>query len=257
MRTAALSVPPHSVFFPRLSAKRGNASPRKFRSAPRFAAFSRERRQEISCARRLFPSRRPHSVFSQLSEKRGTSHPGNPEAHCVSQPCPANTGKEYHAHDASYRPAAAKRFLPTFRKAPERLTPEIPKRAAFRSLAPRTQARNIMRTAALTVPPPQSVFSPSTFRKARNVSPRKFRSAPRFAAFSRERRHEISCARRLFPSRRPHSVFSQLSEKRRSWPAPRRRFPSAEAAPGGAILESFFPNALEYALKAHSKQKRR
>ena len=153
----------------------------------------------------------PQSVFSpQLPAKRGTPHPGNSKARRVSQPCPANAGKGYHAHSASFRPADRIAFspYPTFRKAPERLTPEIPKRIAFRSLLPQTQARNIMRTAALSVPPPQS-------------------------------------------------VFSQLSAKRRSRPAPRRRFPGAEAAPGGAILESFFPNALECTLKAHSKQKRR
>ena len=195
-------------FLPSTSRKARNASPRKFRSAPRFAALPRERRQGTSCARRFFPSRRTAFSLPDFPQSAGTPHPGNSEARRVSPPCPANAGKKYHAHDASFRPAGRKAFSPNFPKSAERLTPEIPKRAAFRSLAPQTQARNIMRTAALSVPPPQS-------------------------------------------------VLSQLSEKRRSWPAPRRRFPSAEAAPGGAILESFFQNALEYALKAHTKQKRR
>ena len=294
MRTTALSVPPHSVFSPQLSAKRGTPHPgnsearvsqpcpahagkkyhahsgsfrpaaqrflsltirkaryaslRKFRSAPRFAAFSRALRQEISCAQRLFPPRRPHSVLSQLSAKRGTSHPGNSEARVsqpcpartgkkyhahsgsfrpavctsfsplnfpksagtphpgnsearrVSQPCPANAGKEHHAHSASFRPAAAQRFLPPdYPQSAECLTPEIPKRAAFRSLL-------------------------------------------------REHRQEISCAQRFFPSRRRKAFSPNFPQS-----AGAGRFLAGRRNP-----RVLFPtNALEYTPKAHSKQKRR
>ena len=191
----------------------------------------------------------PRIVFStRLSAKRGTPHPGNSEARRVSPPSPANADNEYHAHGGSFRPAA-KRFLPpTFRKAPERLTLEIPKRAAFHSPAPQTQARNIMRTAALSVPPPHIVFFPPDFpQSVECLTP----EIPKRAAFRRlaPRAQARNIMRTALLSVPPHSVF----------------FPDFPQSAGAGCFPAgrrnprvLFPtNALEYTPKAHSKQKRR
>ena len=174
-------------------------------------------------------------------------HSGNSEARRVLQPSPARTGKKYHAHSGSFRPAVRIAFFPNFPQSAERLTPEIPKRA-FRSLAPRAQARNIMRTAALSVPPSAHRFLPSTFRKAPERLTPEIPKRAAFRSLLREHRQEISCAQRFFPSRRRKAFSPNFPQS-----AGAGRFLAGRRNP-----RVLFPtNALEYTPKAHSKQKRR